>query len=141
MPASPEEIGTLPRYTLPVELDDACDRLSGDMHVSGPNTSRNAWPDLVFYLYPNTPQHQGMIAVSQVAMDGQPVVAEMIEDGTGLRVVLPAHLPPGQEVEVAMRFNVTLPVVRTATRCLGGRMTSSACPASTLPWPCMRIHQ
>ncbi len=86
-------------------------------------------------------QHQGMIAVSQVAMDGQPVVAEMIEDGTGLRVVLPAHLPPGQEVEVAMRFNVTLPVVRTATRCLGGRMTSSACPASIVPWSCTRRHR
>jgi len=109
MQARLEEIGTLPRYRLRVELDGAGDRLSGDTHVSVPNTSRDTWPDLVFHLYPNTPHYQGTIAVSQVVLDGQAVVTEMIEDGTGLRVVLPAHLPPGQEVEVAMRFNVTLP--------------------------------
>ena len=97
MQARPEKIGTLPRYTLRVELDGAGSRLSGDMRVSVPNSSRDAWPGLVFRLHPNTLHYQGMIAVSQVVLEGQPVVTEMVEGRTRLRVVLPAHLPPDQE--------------------------------------------
>lgn len=104
-----ETLGPLPHYTIHAQLAPAGDRLEGQMTVVVPNAGPTPWLDLVFRLYPNTPQYGAAMDVAQVHINGDPVIPESVSEGTALRLPLTAPLAPGEEVNVDFVFGVDLP--------------------------------
>jgi len=128
-----ETLGPLPHYTIHAQLAPAGDRLEGQMTVVVPNAGPTPWPDLVFRLYPNTPQYGAAMDVAQVHINGDPVIPESVSEGTALRLPLTAPLAPGEEVNVDFVFGVDLPARhRLHALWLGGRHSQ---PARFLPDP------
>ncbi len=109
--AQPEldRLQTLPIYSLQARLSADGSQLEGDVRALVTNTGRLPLDDLVFRLYPNTPHYGGRMDVSQLTVMGAPASGQVGADGTALRVVLPQALPPGQQVQVGMHYQVGLP--------------------------------
>lgn len=104
-----EIVGPLPQYTIQAKLTTAGDQLEGQMNVRVTNNSSAPWPDLIFRLYPNMPHYTSKMDVSQVAVDGNSVAAELDAEATALRLFLSSPLAPGEEINVSMIFSVDLP--------------------------------
>src|SRR5213082_2963546 len=62
-----------PRYAIEVRLDQKMDLLTGQATIRIVNTSSDAWPYLVFRLYPMLEQYGGKLTFQSVAVGDQPV--------------------------------------------------------------------
>ncbi len=102
-----ELVGPLPRYHITCRLEQGGDRLTGVVQVIVPGPG----PELVFRLYPNLENYGGTMEIPQVQINGAPVEATPLADGTAIRLNLP--LPEGgslpAEVTVKLKFTVDLP--------------------------------
>jgi hypothetical protein len=86
-----EAAGPLPRYHITARLSDDQSRLTGEMQVVIPPPDS---PELVFRLYPNLKQYSGSIAVTQATVNGVPVEAQLLAEGSAIALPSPAGTGP-----------------------------------------------
>jgi len=98
-----------PRYTLDISLDqdDEIFRVSGSEQVLFTNQESVSLNAVYFKLIPNMGGEY--LAVSGVAVDGQPIAPQFEFDNTVMRVNLPMPLIPGERVEIAMDIDLVVP--------------------------------
>ncbi|MBP9500665.1 MAG: M1 family metallopeptidase [Candidatus Promineofilum sp.] len=100
-----EALPGAPVYHLEFTIADSLDALEGRQTVNYTNREDVTLEEVYFHLHPKT--LGGAMAVSDVTVDGQ--VFEAAVEDTVLRVPLPAPLPPGETIDIAMRFQTTVP--------------------------------
>jgi hypothetical protein len=119
-------------YKLELELlpDDAGYRGRARMAVQ--NQTHDAWPDLVFRLYPNSPSiYGGKLLILSAEIDGSPVVPEIfLRDRTGLRLALKESLQPAETVLVELEFEGFTPRDLEDTTLAYGVFNTSSDPAA-----------
>jgi hypothetical protein len=115
----PPPIGEFPTYTLQLALDGGARHLTGQQRVTFPNHTGDTLFEIVFRLYPNLPQYGGRMSVGEVRVDGQAAAAELRAVDTALAVALPAPLPPERGVEIALDFQIDIPVVEAGYALFG----------------------
>ncbi len=97
-------------YRIDATLDPQQHSITGVQTVELTNTEDTALKDVYFRLYVNAPHYkEGEITVTDVTVNGAPTQAHLEVDDTALKVALPQPLPPGQSIEVGMRFETTVP--------------------------------
>jgi hypothetical protein len=73
------------------------------------NTEKAPLAALYLRLFPNTPSFGGGMAVSEVVLNGRPVSTTLELQGSALRVPLEPPLPPGERLDLALRFQTHVP--------------------------------
>lgn len=99
------------RYIIDVSLDlnEELPRLGGVEQIRYTNTENEPLDEIVFRLYPNLPGFGGDLTVDTVLIDGQPATPRPAANGTALRVPLPQPLEPGQQADLSLFFEATIP--------------------------------
>lgn len=98
-----------PRYAIDIRLDPKLDVLSGQATVRVVNTSADAWPNLVFRLYPMLGQYGGKMTFQSVAIGNQPMPYVNLADNSAIRVNLPEPLAPQEKTEVRLAWKLDIP--------------------------------
>jgi hypothetical protein len=91
-------------YHLDFQISDDLLRLAGREEVYYTNREDGPLNELYFRLFPNTAG--GKSTVSAVKVNGQTVESVYEFEDTALRLPLPTALPPGQQVNIQMDFEV-----------------------------------
>lgn len=101
---------TAPRYTIALGITPGEDEtlISGQQTVTYTNRLPGPLDTLVFRLYPNLDSYGGRMTVGEVAVEGATIRPEMDGTRTILTVPLPAPLPPGEGITLAMPFAITI---------------------------------
>ena len=101
-------------YEISVVLDPGAARLSGAQVVRYTNRETEPLSELVFRLLPNTPSYGGALSVTSVAVNGTEVETRLDLGDSVLIVPLDAPLAPGEQVEISLIYEGTLPTDDTA---------------------------
>jgi len=104
-----EAVGPLPDYRLDLVLDPQKRRLTGRQRVVVPNRSAVALEEIVFRLYPNSPQYGGQVGIGPVWVAGERGDSVLRAEDTALAVPLPQPLEPEDSVTISLTFNVEIP--------------------------------
>jgi hypothetical protein len=88
-------------------------RLTGTEQIRYTNTEAVPLTEIYFRLYPNLPGYGGQLQVENLTINGQPAASILEADNTALKVALPETLAPGQTIDVALDFSVTIPTQPT----------------------------
>lgn len=105
-----DEQRNAPYYEIEAHLDPQQRSIAGTQTVHLLNTEDVALNEVYFRLYANAPHYnEGRIEVAMVAVNGQPATTALEVDDTALKVELPQPLPPGQVLELRLRFATTPP--------------------------------
>lgn len=97
-----EAAAPLPRYHITCRLEPGGDSLSGVMQV----TTAVSGSELLFRLYPNLDNYNGLMAVTQAQINDTPVAITPLADGTAIRLDAPGA---PAEVTATLNFTVQLP--------------------------------
>jgi hypothetical protein len=99
-----------------VALDPAIGAIGGEMSITWRNPASQPLEDVWFRLFPNAFYYgEGDLQVTDVTVDGAPVVPELALDDTALRVPLPAPVDPGESAAIALTFTSTVPANSTGS--------------------------
>lgn len=85
-------------------------RVQVDQTTYYTNRSADALDRIYFRLFPNKPSFGTELAFAQVRVDGREATLDYESARTAVGVTLPSPLPPGGNVAVEMKYNVTVPV-------------------------------
>lgn len=110
-----ERAGEWNRYTIAATLDAGARTLSGRQRLEYTNRDTVALGDLYFHLYPNLRDFGGRLAVSNLAVNGQPADTSTPRADL-LRVRLPQTLEPGATLTVTLDFAARAPENASRTR-------------------------
>ncbi len=113
-----ETAGHLSRYRIDAALEPGGNggpgTIEGTQHLRFVNGTGADLEEFYFRLYPNGAEYaEGGLEVRDVTVDGAPARTVSSVADTALRVDLPAPLPAGDGVDVAMAFTTTIPVAPT----------------------------
>jgi hypothetical protein len=100
-------IGTAPFYTLDLTLADDLASITGTETVLYTNQEDVGLDEVVFRLFPNIAD--GTSVVTDVTVDGVAVTPTLQLMDSVMRIPLGAELLPGDQVELAMTIDVTVP--------------------------------
>jgi hypothetical protein len=109
------------RYDLDLRLDLNPPVLTGQARVRYTNNESTALDAIYFRLFPNYPGYDGGMNVTRVAVNDAPASSALTTpihsyqgllsaQNTALRVGLAAPLAPGQAVDIALDYRVTIPI-------------------------------
>lgn len=101
-------------YDIAVVLDPGAARLTGSQLVRYTNREEEPLSELVFRLLPNTPSYGGALSVSDVALNGEEAKTRLDLGDSVLIVPLDTPLVPGEQIEVYLAYEGTLPTDDTA---------------------------
>lgn len=97
------------QYFIDFDIDTATRSIQGHQVVQVSNPSTQLWYDVYFRLFPNLPQLDGDMEVSNVTVDGQATPYTYAADRSALRVNLSEPLAPGDSVRIEFDFAVAYP--------------------------------
>jgi len=104
-------VTTFPYYELDVSLDPKTPALEGDLTLQWTNATGKTQSYLYFRLYPNAAYYTGgSLEVSDVHIDGRPVVTALADDTTVLQVTPGSPVAPGATVNISLHFVTIIPV-------------------------------
>ncbi len=101
------DLAGLTRYRLAIALPADLEQLTGEAEIRYTNREDAALDRILLHLYPNL--WAGGMTVSDVLADGRPATASALNQGAMIAIALPAPLPPGAAVDLALRFAVPVP--------------------------------
>lgn len=104
-----EQTPLLPRYAINIQLDPKQTELQGTATVVVANPTLDAWPYLIFRLYPVLAQYRGTMTMQGIAVDDQPMPFVYEADNTAIRVTLSQPLEQGNQVQVRLAWKLTIP--------------------------------
>ncbi len=110
IPSEQEALKELPGasvYHIDFTLDDAMTGVSGQLEVRYTNTEDVALDEIIFRLFPNI--LDGKMSVSDVTLNGTSVQTRLADQNSTLHIPLAAPLQPGDQVVIAMTYQVTVP--------------------------------
>ncbi|MFQ5856781.1 MAG: M1 family metallopeptidase [Anaerolineae bacterium] len=104
-------LGNLTHYSIDVTIDYDNLTFTGREIVDYTNTERTPLDKLNFRLFPNGGHSygNGVLTVSRVTVDGEPVEPKLSLEDTVLQVRLPAILRRGKSVQLLLEFEGTVP--------------------------------
>jgi hypothetical protein len=107
--ADVERFADATRYWIDWTIDVQGEAFSGAQQVRYTNHEDVPLAQVVFRLLPNTPGYGGSMAVSAATVNGDTAATELRLDDSALYVSLPTPLQPGEEVDLALAFEGSLP--------------------------------
>jgi hypothetical protein len=107
-----DDLGLDACYEISLDLQPEEGSYTGRSRLTYTNLTGEALADLVFRTYPNAPViYGGQLAVTESRVDGAVVASEVfLSDRTGLRLLLPTPLAPGETVVVELAFSGRAPL-------------------------------
>ena len=99
----------MPVYDIVATVDADALMLHGAAQIRVPNTSGDPWQKLVLRLYPMLEHYGGDMVVQSALVDGRPAAFVYTNDNTALEVSLDRPLLPGQAVNLALSWRLTIP--------------------------------
>lgn len=106
-------VGRFPQYRLDLVLEPEGRRLLGSQQVTIPNHTGTHLEEIVFRLYPNLPQYQGSMSISDVRVGGHRSPAVLRAENTSLAIPLESPLAPETELAVELAFEIVIPEPQT----------------------------
>ena len=94
-------------YHLDFTLSDDMTRLTGRLEVRYTNAENIPLDEVLFRLFPNI--LGGEMTVDGVQVNGQPATTRLEKENSVLRVTMPQPLQPGEQVVIAMAYDVVIP--------------------------------
>jgi len=104
-----EQLPNATRYDLDLTLDIEEAAVSGHERLLYTNAETVPLEALYLRLFPNSPSYGGAMTVTNLTLNGQPVVAVEELEGSALRVDLEPALAPEEQVELSLDFSLALP--------------------------------
>lgn len=99
-----------------VAFDPAASAIGGEMTVTWRNPASTPLDEVWFRLFPNAAHYgEGNLAVTDLAVDGTPVVPELALADSALRVPLPEPVAPGESAEITLTFTTIVPADSTGS--------------------------
>ncbi len=129
-----------PRYAIDIRLDPKMDVLSGQATVRVVNTSADAWPYLVFRLYPMLAQYSGKMTFQSVAIGNQPMPYVNLAHNSAIRVNLPETLAPQAKTEVRLAWKLDIPAWSDSSNAYALLGKSQAILSLPLFYPALAVY-
>lgn len=108
--------GRISSYDINVDLDVETRTISGTERVDFVNETGEEQAEIPFRLYPNASYYgEGGLRIERVRVGGVAVTPTYAAEETVLSVPLTEPLVPGERVQIALRFTVTVPTDSTGT--------------------------
>lgn len=98
------------RYMINLKIDPVASTVKGSETIQYTNTESVPLPDFYLRLLPNTPSMGGKMTVSDLTMNGSPIVAESRLDNSAIWFPLDPPLLPGKAISIQLNFEITIPV-------------------------------
>ena len=107
---------TVSAYTFDLRLDPSTQTISGTGRVDFNNQTSEVQSAIPFRLYPNADYYgPGTLEIVRARVEGLLVQPEFTAQNTVMTIPLSNPLKPGEHVEIAFRFSVTVPIDSSGT--------------------------
>ncbi len=97
------------RYGIELVVDPGMTIITGHEHVDYTNTEGVPLDVLYLRLFPNAPGYGGAMTVTNVLLDGRPVIPVLELDRSALRLSLDPPVEADAQIELALDFALTVP--------------------------------